>query len=52
MYLLLLNVGGSVFGLFRFDMHYIVSFLVLNHHDKEEKAGCFTLIVFLLSCDC
>ena len=28
-----------------------MSFLVCNHLE-EEKAGCFTLIVFLMSCDC
>ena len=29
-----------------------VSFKVLNHLDGEERAGCFTLFVFLVSCDC
>ena len=34
-------------------MHYLVSFLVLrNLFDKEDRAGCFTLIPFLVSCDC
>ena len=28
-----------------------VSFLVCNHLE-EERAGCFTLFVFLVSCDC
>ena len=23
-----------------------------NHLDKEERADCFTLIAFLVSCDC
>ena len=23
-----------------------------NHLDEEERAGCITLIVFLMSCDC
>ena len=23
-----------------------------NHLDGKERAGCFTLIVFLMSCDC
>ena len=27
-------------------------FKFFNHIDEEERAGCFTLIVFLLSCDC
>ena len=37
-----------------FGMHYLVFFLVLHHLDKEERAGCFTLIFFLISysCDC
>ena len=26
--------------------------LFCNHLDEEERAGCFTLIVFLMSCDC
>ena len=30
-------------------MQYIVSFLVCNHLDDEERAGCFTFIVFLMS---
>ena len=30
-----------------FVVHCFVSFLV----DGEERAGCFTLIVFLMSCD-
>ena len=29
----------------------LVSFLVCNYLE-EERAGCFTLIVFLMSCDC
>ena len=32
-----------------FVMQYLMSFLVFFHH-MEERAGCFTLIVFLLSC--
>ena len=27
-------------------------FLFCNHFDGEERAGCFTLLVFLVSCDC
>ena len=27
-------------------------FCFCNHLDEEERAGCFTLIVFPLSCDC
>ena len=29
-----------------------MSILVLQHLDREERAGCFTLFVFLVSCDC
>ena len=32
-------------------MHYLVSFFY-NHLDEEEGAGCFALIVFLMSCVC
>ena len=28
----------------------ISAFLFCNHHAEEEKAGCFTLYVFLLLC--
>ena len=28
------------------------SFLICNHLNWEEKAGCFTLFVFLVSCGC
>ena len=30
----------------------LYSFEFYNHPGKEERAGCFTLIVFLMSCDC
>ena len=43
----LLSVFDPYFG-----MHYLVFFLVLHHPDKEERAGCFALIVFLMSCSC
>ena len=33
-------------------MHYFVSFLVYNHFDEEEKAGCLALIFFLVSSEC
>ena len=46
-------------------MQYLVSFIVLQssfitlkkyvtvtYVDEEETAGCFTLLVFLVSCDC
>ena len=31
---------------------FLVSFLFCNHLPEEERPGCFTLIVFLLSYDC
>ena len=31
-----------------FGMHYFVSFLVLQSFDKEERDGCFALIVLCL----
>ena len=33
-------------------MHYFISFLVCNHLDEKERAGCFAFIVFLMSCYC
>ena len=42
--------GGSVFS-YCFVMQYFVSFPALYHLNDEEKVGCFTLIVFLISCD-
>ena len=50
MYLLLL-VGEFIFDSCSV-MHYFVSFLVFSHLNGEERVGCFTLIVFLMSCDC
>ena len=36
-----------------FGMHYFMSFLFFsNHLDEEERAGCFALIVFWMSCYC
>ena len=32
-------------------MQYFLSFLVLFHRAGEERAGCFTLLVILMSCD-
>ena len=43
--------GCSVFGLC-FVIQYFMSFQCCNHLDGEERAGCFTLIVFLMSWDC
>ena len=28
-----------------------MTFLFCNHFDVEERAGCFTLTIFLVSCD-
>ena len=41
---------GSVFGPC-FVIQYLVSVQFCNHHDAEERAGCITLTVFLMSCD-
>ena len=46
---LLLQLWGSVF-VPCFVVHNCVSFLVLL--EAEERAGCFTFFVFLVSCDC
>ena len=40
-----------MFG-FCFVIQYFMFFNFCNHLDGEERAGCFTLIVFLMSCDC
>ena len=34
-----------------FVILYFVSFWFCNHIDGEDRAGCFTLIVFLMFCD-
>ena len=39
-----------MFGLC-FVIQYFVSFLVFNHTDEEERAGWFSIIVFLKSCN-
>ena len=46
--LLLLSVGCLVWSLFCNVV--LVPFPVSNHLTKEERAACFTLIVFLLAC--
>ena len=35
-----------------FVVRYLVSILVKNHLEGEERAGCFALFVFLVSRDC
>ena len=35
-----------------FVVRYFMSILVCNHLEGEERAGCFALFVFLVSCDC
>ena len=42
--------GGSVFGPC-FVIQYFVSFYFCIYLDDEERASCFTLILFLISCD-
>ena len=42
--------GGSVLGPW-FVIQYFVSVLFYNHLGGEERAGCFTLTVFRVSCD-
>ena len=48
--LLLLSLWESVIVLC-FVVHYFMSIQVCNHLDWEERAGCFALFVFLVSCD-
>ena len=46
-------VLGVLCLVFVFVMLYLVSFPVLQLSlDEKKRAGCFTLIVFLMSCDC
>ena len=42
---------GSVFGPC-FVIQYFVSVLFCNRLDGDERAGCFGLTVFLVSCNC
>ena len=35
-----------------FVVHYFVSFLVCNHLEEEERAGCFAFIVLRMCCYC
>ena len=35
-----------------FVKQHLMSFQFYDHLDEEERAGCFTLIVFLMPCDC
>ena len=43
---MLLPFWGSVFG-----TRFVVHCFACNHLDGEERAGCFALYVFLVSCD-
>ena len=36
----------------RFDVQCFMFFWLCSHLDGEEIAGCFTLIIFLMSCNC
>ena len=49
--LLPLFVGVLCFVL-AFVVQYFMTFWYCNHLDGEERTGCFTLIVFLMACDC
>ena len=49
LWLLPMFVGFLEFGPC-FVMQYLMPFLVFNHLAEEERAGCFSLIGFLLSC--
>ena len=42
---------GSVFGPCFYAMLSVLSFFFCNHLHYEERTGCFTFIVFLMSCD-
>ena len=44
--------GGSVVESLLVVANALCGFWFCNHHDGEEKAGCFTLNVFLVSFDC
>ena len=35
-----------------FGMHYFLSFLVCNHLEEEERAGCFVFVVLRMSHYC
>ena len=48
---LLLPLWDSVIALCCFFVRYFVSVLVCNHLDREKRAGCFALFVFLVSRD-
>ena len=52
---LLFNFAPIVFGGSMvcpcFVIQYFLCILFCNHLDGEERAGCFTLTVFLMSCD-
>ena len=39
-------------SLFCYALFYVHCLLVCNHHDLEERAGCFALFVFMVSRDC
>ena len=43
-------MGGLRWSLFWYAL--LMSFLVCNYLDEEERAGCFAFIVFWMSCHC
>ena len=51
MYLPHIVCGGSVL-VFVMLCITLCPFLFCNHPDEEERAGCFDLMIFLMSCDC
>ena len=48
---LMLSLCGFTFVQY-FVVLCIVSFFARNHLDGEQRAGCFTLFVLLVSCNC
>ena len=51
-FIVALIVCGSFVFVPCFAIQYLLSILVLHSFAREERADCFILIVFLLSCDC
>ena len=45
-------VGGDSVFVFVLLCITLCPFWFCNHPDGEERAGCFALIVFLMSCEC
>ena len=45
-----MRVGGAGGGSLFYDQILVLLFYFCNPLAEEERAGCFTIIVFLLSC--